>query len=117
MAGYVTKLMLNAVTDTANGAALDAARMIAVSAMVISTGTITGSVKLQASNDIPPAEGNPSQFVPTNWVDISGASVTLTAGTVQLIPKTETCYRWVRAVATKTGGTGTITVIPSALKV
>jgi len=89
-----------------NGSPIPATQMLSLSVQVIMTGTSpTGIVKVQASND----PGNPVNggSDPTNWTDISGAYVSVSAATTYLIPKLETTYAWVRLVYTQTSGTGT----------
>jgi len=83
-----------------------------VSAQIIATGPIVGALKLQASNDNP---SNPNQSPASNWSDIPSATVSVSAAGVFLIPKTDLCYRWIRAVYTHTSGTGTVTVNIEAL--
>lgn len=75
------------------------------------TGASTGALKIQVSNDIP----NPVESVPgviptiTNWADLSGVTVTLSAAGVFIIPKFDICYEWIRLVYTKNNGSaGTI---------
>lgn len=84
--------------------------------VVFGDASAAGTLKIQASNDECGSGNQPSSFVPTNWSDLSGVSVTATAGGVLLIPKTDVCYRWIRAVYTSTGaGSTTITVNMMAL--
>ena len=64
-------------------------------------------MKLQASNDEQPDLRN-AGWVPTNWSDISGATVAISGAGAFLIPKTDLCYQWVRVVYTNSG-TGTQT--------
>jgi hypothetical protein len=77
----------------------DTAQIIAGSVQVISTGAV-GTAKLQASND----KKNPS-----NWTDISGATVSVTGTGIFLIPKMDLCYRYIQLVYTNSSGTGNIT--------
>ena len=77
------------------------------SLQVIATGSPNCAVKIQVSNDIGEQQAN-AGFQPTNWSDLSGATVTANSATTFLIPKTEICYNWVRVVCAA-GGTGTIT--------
>jgi hypothetical protein len=74
------------------------------SLQVIMTGTAAGTVKLQASNDEPL-----NNVAPSNWVDISGATVSVSAAGIFLIPKLDVCYNFLRAVYTFASGTGTVT--------
>ena len=94
-----------------NGPSINSGYMLAVSAQVIQTGSSTGAVKFQASNDPVGVPGNPS-----NWTDISGATVTVGAAGSFLIPKFEICYQWIRAVYTATNGSaGTVTILIKGL--
>lgn len=68
------------------------------------TGTAAGTVKIQMSND-EPANG----LAPSNFVDISGATVAVSAGGNFIIPSFDICYNYIRAVYTFTSGTGTVT--------
>lgn len=99
--------------DTAshNFPAIDTNQVLALSVQAsFSENTAAGTVKLQASNDFSTAGNLAGTFVPTNWVDIAGATVTVVAGATVLIPKTEVSYNYVRVVFTQTGGAGTMTV-------
>lgn len=93
------------------GASMDARQLIACSVQVLMTGTASGTVKLQFSNDITnPIE--PKGAAPTNWIDIPNATVTIT-GTAGVfgIAKTELCYQAIRAYYTKNNGSaGTCTI-------
>lgn len=94
-----------------NGSSIIADQLIACSAQAVNVGTGVGTVKLQASNDGPglrvDAKGNP---LPTNWNDITGATVAVSGAGPFLIPKIDLGYRYIRAVYTFTSGTGTISV-------
>lgn len=99
-----TLTSIDAATGTVNGFELNANQGFACSLQAIGTGTLAGTLKLQYSND-------PSELkspAPTNWTD-SGLTVALTAGSIVIIPKTDICYNWVRAVFTASGGAGTVT--------
>lgn len=95
---------------TVTTAAIPARELLSVSAQLAATGSAAGTMKLQASNDEPVAAG----AVPTNWSDISGATVSVSGAGAFLIPKTEVCYQWIRIVYTNTG-TGTISVVFKAI--
>lgn len=95
---------------TTNGSAIPADNILQVSVQVVSTGTPTGVVKLQYSND--PNQGlvNDSNYslVPVHWSDIPSASVAVNAAGVFSIPITTICYGFIRAVYTDgSGGAGT----------
>jgi hypothetical protein len=105
---YITDLTFNAIdaSASANGPTIDASQLLQVSAQIIATGSPTGTIKFQASNDF----GNSmASTTPTNWTDIATQTITLTTAGSFLIPKFEICYQWIRIVYTS-GGTGTITV-------
>jgi hypothetical protein len=68
------------------------------------TGTTTGTIKLQASND--PATPN---AVPTSWTDIAGSTVDLASGSPILWNVVDPQYTFVRAVHADTGG-GDLTI-------
>ncbi len=83
----------------------------------IVTGTPTGTIKLQASNDpetndtqtnstgLPPAVG------PTNWADITNSTFTLTAAGETMWNVNAVGYNYVRVVYTDTSsGTSTATL-------
>lgn len=76
------------------------ARFASVQAVV--TGSATGTLKLQVSND--------DNGSPTNWSDLTGATVSVSGAGVYLIPAQNMSYQFIRAVYTAASGTGTITV-------
>ncbi len=65
---------------------------------VFSSATLNGNFKLQVSND------------DVNYIDLAGASDTITSGGSSLINISDAGYRYVRCVWTATSGTGTLTV-------
>lgn len=66
-----------------------------------------GTIKLQASNDLVPRESEIS-----NWTDITGSTVDVTGNTgTGMLNVTSSMYSWVRAVYTKTSGTGTLNAV------
>lgn len=81
--------------------------MFSMSVQIVATGSPVGVAKVQVSND--EAVSVPNQIVPTNWNDLSGATVNVTSNGSFLIPKFDVCYNYVRIVYTKTSGTGAIT--------
>jgi hypothetical protein len=102
----------NAATSPLNSAKIDARQVYALSAIITSSdGTNAGTLKLQGSNDIC-AFGNMAipDFTPTNWADITSATVTVAAGAIGYIAITQVCFAWIRAVWTPSAGAGTITV-------
>jgi hypothetical protein len=97
-----------------NSAAIDAEQLYACSFIAeFSVNDAAGTLKVQVSNDIAPAGNFPTGFVPatTSWIDLTSASVIVAGGSISLVPMPTTlCYRFLRVVWTRTGGTGTITV-------
>jgi len=77
-------------------------RFASVQAVV--TGTAAGSIKLQVSNDEVVNGGSPS-----NWSDLTGATVSISGAGVYLIPAQNMGYQFIRAVYTASSGSGTIT--------
>lgn len=91
-----------------NGTPILSREMFAISAQAVVTGSATGTLKLQFSNDII-AQGL-NLTVPTHWSDITGATVAIAGAGTYAIPKTEICYEYVRSVYTAASGTGSISV-------
>jgi hypothetical protein len=103
----------SAAVDQTTGA-INAENLFQISAQVVTTGTSTGALKMQFSNDIV----NPSvpETAPTNWTDVTSATVTVSAAGAVGIMKTDLCYQWIRFVWTKNNGAaGLITVTVKAL--
>lgn len=90
-------------SDDAEGEALDASQVLYLSAQAVVTGTSTGTLNIQASNDI---------VSPTHWSDIETLGTVEIAGAgVYLIPSFQVGYRWVRSFFVKDNGdAGTLTV-------
>lgn len=72
------------------------------SAQAVVTGTAAGTLKLQVSND--------NAATPTNWSDLTGATVSISGVGTYLIPTQNTSYQFIRAVYTAASGVGAITV-------
>jgi len=87
-----------------NGSAIIAQNLINASVQMVATGAAAGTLKIQVSNDI---TTNSQSFTPTNWTDLSGASVAVSGAGTYLIPIQNLCYEYIRVVYTNTG-TGTI---------
>lgn len=87
-------------------------QVFSISAQVIVTGSSTGSLQLQVSNDTADlcttdSKGN---LVPVNWSNLGTAVIVTTAG-VTLIGQTYVCNQFMRAVWTHNNGSaGTLTV-------
>lgn len=107
------QVVLSAVSTalTQNSAAIDVANMFQVSVQCIATGTPTGAVKIQVSNDSPIGNKgfSSSVWTPVNWTDLPAATVAIKSATTFLIPKTDICYSFIRLVYTGSGA-GTVTV-------
>jgi hypothetical protein len=100
------------------GPAIDSNQLLSFSAQaVFSDGSAAGTLKFQASDDIYNARYNypEGNFAPSNWSDIPNATAAVTSGGTVMIPKTEICYRWIRAVFTTSAGAGTVIVSLNAL--
>lgn len=72
--------------------------------LVTSGATVTGTFKLQASNDDPniPQAGYPAASS-MNWTDIDGSSQTVTVAGTPMWNALGAGYQWVRVVWTKSG--------------
>jgi hypothetical protein len=103
-------IILSQTAATITTAAIPALNLFSCSAQITSTGSGSGTLIIQASNDDPTSPTMP----PTNWSPIPSATVTVTGAGAFLIPKTDLCYQYVRLVYTNTG-TGTISVVFKAL--
>lgn len=88
--------------------ALPLATMYGFSMQVVMTGVLTGTLKLQASDDF----GNSNSAIDgtgiTTWADISGTSQAITNTTTSLYNLGDVYYRWVRLVYTAATGAGTM---------
>lgn len=94
------------------GSLIKAENLFRIGAQAVVTGTSTGTLKLQYSNDIIVA--NPP--TPVNWSDIAGATVAIAGAGVYSIVPVEICYEYVRAVFVHgNSAAGTITVNAKAL--
>ncbi len=90
--------------------AIQASQLWGMSVQAIVSGATNpvGTVKIQFSNDSP-------RVSPTNWTDISGATVSISANGVVGIPKTDLAYEWVRVVYTHSSGTGGLVTVNVAI--
>lgn len=89
----IPSIPLQVVTATINSAPINTENIFNGSFHAIVNGSLTGIVKIQASND--------NSLVPTNpvnWVDIPAASVAITNSGNYLIPKIDICYEFIRVV-------------------
>lgn len=74
-----------------------------------------GTLKIQVSNDQCGFGNLAADFTPSNWNDLSGASVVVAAGATSVIAKQDMCWRWMRLVWTRTAGAGTFTATVNEL--
>lgn len=82
------------------------------SLQAVITGTATGTLKLQGSNDpVPDASFLVPTFTVSNWTDILDSTQSVTGAGTLLYNVEGVFYNWVRAVYTASSGTGTITII------
>ena len=91
--------------------------IVLYSLQLVCTGAVTGSFKLEASNDDVDLEdyanGGKS---PTNWSTVASSSVAIVAAGDVLYTVSEVPYRWVRVVYTNSGGAGSLTSARANLK-
>lgn len=105
---------VSAVTSQAS-AAQDSQFTCAASFQIVSSsGSNSGSMQIQFSNDPPYSctTDSSGRLVPTNWSNL-GSAATVTSGgltSVQLPQSTYAGYRWLRALWTPSSGAGTITI-------
>lgn len=110
-----TQVQMKALDASADkvGATIDANQVLTISAQAIVTGTSTGTLNIQASNDPPSGLAN-VEGVPTvvNWTNIATIGTIAIAGAgTYLIPKFDVAYRWIRcSFVHNNGAAGTITV-------
>jgi len=109
-----TNVNINAASAAVNqnGAVLPGQYVYSISAQAVVTGTSTGTLNIQASNDsgvVNDSSGNPN---PTNWSNIATVgTVSISGAGVYLIPKFDVCYRWIRAqFVAGNAASGTISV-------
>lgn len=106
-------LAMNAVSAAVDQVSnvIDAQMVVNMSAIAIVTGTSTGTLNIQVSNDQPSSFDTNGRPVITNWTVPTGITVSVTgAGTFVIVPF-EFCYRWARVQFVHgNGAAGTITV-------
>lgn len=74
------------------------------------TSTLTGTLKLQCSCDNGPEMNGDTAPPVVNWVDIAGATATLSSSAATIFNVADAGYRWVRAVYTVASGSGNLTL-------
>lgn len=94
-----------------NSSQIDASQLYQASFQTIfAQSDVTGTVKIQMSNDLMPSGMANTAFTVTNWSDIPNATATITAGVVAPIILSVVSARWLRVVFTRSGGsTGAVT--------
>lgn len=110
------KPILTSIVLSANrvSAAFQVWEMYGFSIQAVYTGTPTGTFKLQGSADpISKNTGSPTQ-APTNWTDIAGSSVAVTAAGDYMWNVSDAMYNFVRIVYTD-GSSGSSSAVVSAV--
>lgn len=103
----VVAIPVQNVASSISSNAIPALNLFACSVQAVATGaSVAGTVKIQASNDVPQA----ANAVPTDWNDIASATVSISGPGAFLIPYTDLCYQFIRIVYTNSGSGGTIAV-------
>lgn len=102
---YVTeKLISTAMASTINGPDINVNLYQDFSLFVKWSGTPTGTLKLQCSNDVGDSV--------TDWEDVPGSSVSVAGAAGQQVWNyTRAPFRWVRLVWTASSGSGTFTKV------
>lgn len=86
----------SAVVDQ-NGSVIDANQLFAMSVQAVVTGTSTGTLNVQFSNDISPAVDSNGKPAPTHWSNIATVGTVAIAGAgIYSMPKFDIAYRWIR---------------------
>jgi hypothetical protein len=83
---------------------LDYFGIVSYSVQAVFTGTPTGIIELQGSNDSPVNVGS----FPTNWTPISESITNITAAGTYVVNYDLPAYSWVQLVYTPSGGSGTL---------
>jgi hypothetical protein len=83
-----------------NSDAIDLKDATMFSLQAVLTGSPVGTIKLQVTNEP----------TPSNWKDVNGSSVSITAATNVVWDKSRAPYRWVRIAYTRSSGTGSINI-------
>lgn len=99
-------------TATGNSRAIDVSAAFGGSVQIVAVGAVNGTLKLQASNDL--ARKGDGTISPTNWNDIIGATITITAAGVYMIDGLSLGYMAIRAVWTNASSAGGSTVSAKA---
>ena len=94
------------------GVVIPADFVLRISAQAIVTGSSTGTLNIQASNDIAPPVDSTGHAAPVNWNNIPTVGTVAIAGAgTYLIPSFDVAYKWIRASYVFTNAqAGTISV-------
>jgi hypothetical protein len=91
--------------------------------LTVASGTLTGTLTLQGSNDMGGPTSATDQYMPgntaaptiTNWTDITGSglpwAINLTTGSPFLANLSQLYFRWIRGTFTSTSAGGTTSVV------
>jgi len=97
--------------SNSNSSAVPATQILSVSAQAVVGSGALGTLKLQFSNDKPNQSGGPVAG-PTNWSDVTSASIAVSGAGLFAIQKTEVCAQYLRLVYTSTAiGIQTVTTV------
>lgn len=97
-----TAVLLN---TNVTGAHVPLKNMFMYSIVAIITGTPTGTLKLQASNDPETNDTVPlSDNPPVNWVDVANSSFSVSAAGNTMWNVTDVAYNYVRVIYTDSSG-------------
>lgn len=77
---------------------------VSYSIQAVMTGSPTGTIELQASND----NVKSSAEAPVNWTTITESEADITAAGTYMVNVELPSYSWVRLVYTRTGGNGSM---------
>jgi len=107
-------LVTNAVMNTTiNSPAIQLDQIIGYAIQAVYTGTPTGTLKLQASNDPVKLAYDVNPQVPINWTDIADSDFTVTSAGIYTWNVTDVFYTFVRLVYLDSSG-GTSTAVLNA---
>lgn len=115
----VSSLTIGVVLADVSGVAQQADQMLACSAQMVITGSggsaPAGSLKMQFCNAPPQVYyEKPSTQTITPWSDF-GSAVTVSGAGAYAIPKTETCYQWVRLFYDNTAAVAAAALVNQSL--
>ena len=118
MRNICVEIMSGADTGNVTGGAVNVNQVVSASFVpVFGDVSATGTVKIQASNDLPP-QGQQFSFTPTNWADIPNATSAVASGVGPAIVIGNMCFQSIRAVYTRTsGGSTTVSVRMNGLSI